>query len=275
LPDATRYFKRDFFMLRLFARLLARRVPYLDLRQIVEELMRAVAEELDFSIEEDNLRHFAGLPMHERTRVPRTFPALCSSAVLVTEWVPGTILAEVIALDRSRAHDLLRVLMDSYVMQITRNGYYHVDPHPGNFMVDANNNLWLLDFGAVGQLSSQVTRNYRMLLARLLNLTNDDLGQLLANAGFHGGDPQAIASLSGFFIGARGRGRGTESDLAEIMQALRRHRIDIPDSFVLMMRVLITLGGFMQLHGVRFNLLNMIAPMQHDRRQTAADKMLT
>lgn len=251
LPAVCGDFQADTLLLRLCARLLARRLPMVDLRQVAAELVRATAAELDFTIERDNLQQFAAKPMHARIRVPRVVPELCGSAVLVTEWVAGERLGDVIARERPRARDLLGVLMDSYIVQITRNGYYHVDPHPGNFLVDAESNVWILDFGAVGQLSASEIAHYRLLLLRLLKLSRVELAPLLRDAGFTATDQQ-IRAVSQFLLGdAPGRNAGQQ--LADVMLALRQHRIGIPDSFVLLVRVLITLGGFMQLHAVRFD----------------------
>lgn len=261
LPAALRQFRQDFVMLRLLARVVALRVRQVDVRQVVRELLRATAEELDFAGEKENIERFATYPGLAGVRTPLVVAELSGSAVLVTGWVHGRRLTDVLREDRGRAPALLRVLMDSYLLQITRNGFYHVDPHPGNFLVDEANCIWMLDFGAVGRLAPEQAHAYLRLLARLLNLTQEDLGAVLAAAGFSGSDPRVVQALSGFFIGTGSAARPAADQLQTMLVALQRQPVRIPDSFVLMMRVLITLGGFMQLYGVRFNLLAVIGPL--------------
>jgi predicted unusual protein kinase regulating ubiquinone biosynthesis (AarF/ABC1/UbiB family) len=58
--------------------------------------------------------------------------------------------------------------------------------------------------------------------------------------------------MSKMFLGSKGRD-STEM-LASAMDTLQQHRVTIPDSFVSLARVLITVGGFMQTYRVKVNL---------------------
>ncbi|HEY0357737.1 MAG TPA: AarF/UbiB family protein, partial [Mycobacteriales bacterium] len=73
--------------------------------------------------------------------------------VLVTEWIEGTPLAEVIrdgsAEDRDRAGHLLATL---HFSAPARAKLLHADPHPGNFRLLDDGRLGVLDFGAVARL---------------------------------------------------------------------------------------------------------------------------
>jgi hypothetical protein len=73
--------------------------------------------------------------------------------VLVTEWMDGTPLAEIIddgtTAERNRAGIMIvRFLFSSP----ERVGLLHADPHPGNFRLLADGRLGVLDFGAVDRL---------------------------------------------------------------------------------------------------------------------------
>jgi hypothetical protein len=49
---------------------------------------------------------------------------------------------------------LVRRSADIYMEMIFRDGLYHADPHPGNFLIPDDAHLAILDFGDVGRVSS-------------------------------------------------------------------------------------------------------------------------
>jgi ubiquinone biosynthesis protein len=51
--------------------------------------------------------------------------------------------------------------------QVFEAGFFHADPHPGNFLVLADGRIALLDFGMVGRLDDE----HRLALVRLLGAT--------------------------------------------------------------------------------------------------------
>jgi predicted unusual protein kinase regulating ubiquinone biosynthesis (AarF/ABC1/UbiB family) len=73
--------------------------------------------------------------------------------VLVTEWIDGTPLSQVIASgtaeQRNRAGYLMATL---HFSGPARAGLLHADPHPGNFRLLSDGRLGVLDFGAVARL---------------------------------------------------------------------------------------------------------------------------
>ena len=48
-----------------------------------------------------------------------------------------------------------------YMEMIFRDGLYHADPHPGNFLIPDATHLAILDFGDVGRLTSRAGCNSR------------------------------------------------------------------------------------------------------------------
>lgn len=164
-----------------FTRLVA---PVLDGRAMAEDLMNRIAEELDYAREAASQRAFragfAGLP---EFRVPEVVRQ--EGRVLVSEWVGGTPLAEVIASgsreERNRAGLLLTRLMFAAPVLC---GRLHGDPHPGNFRLLDDGSLGVLDFGAVYRLvpgeESPLHRWLRIHLAE----TPDELLRTLRDVGF-------------------------------------------------------------------------------------------
>jgi predicted unusual protein kinase regulating ubiquinone biosynthesis (AarF/ABC1/UbiB family) len=157
-PGAGEALLSDLGQLSRVAWLLGPLIPGLDIKPLITELRDRVSEELDYALEAEaqqlHADEFAGDP---DIVVPRVVAQ--ADQVLVTEWLGGTPLAEVIATgskaERDRAgHLLVRFLFAGPA----RTGLLHADPHPGNFRLLVDDGpaegwqLGVLDFGTVDRL---------------------------------------------------------------------------------------------------------------------------
>ncbi|BCL13798.1 ABC1 kinase family protein [Micromonospora sagamiensis] len=126
--------------------------PGLDVKPLLTELRERITEELDYELEAESQRAFAAAYADD----PEIFiPAVVAAAprVLVTEWVEGTPLAQIIRegtpQERDRAGRLMAVL---HLSAPARAGLLHADPHPGNFRLLPDGRLGVIDFGAVARM---------------------------------------------------------------------------------------------------------------------------
>ena len=109
-----------------------------DLAGVVQQLERALADELDYRVEARNAASFRrSLAEFPRILVPRVIEAYCTERVLTTERVRGVKIDAISPLARLErdfgavADELTR----AYLKQITIDGHFHADPHPGNVFV--------------------------------------------------------------------------------------------------------------------------------------------
>ena len=82
------------------------------------------------------------------------------------DWIEGEMLPEFLAKKPSQAlrNQIGQSLWDFYLYQMKVVRKVHADPHPGNFIVDSENNLCVLDFGCVKEIPSEFFDNYFQLL---------------------------------------------------------------------------------------------------------------
>lgn len=109
-----------------------------DLLGIVHQLERALSDELDYRIEARNAATFRRtLAEYPRILVPRVIEAYTTQRVLTTERIRGTKLDAVSPLTRLEHdfHPVAEDLIRAYLKQITIDGHFHADPHPGNVFV--------------------------------------------------------------------------------------------------------------------------------------------
>jgi ubiquinone biosynthesis protein len=246
LPGVKKTFLEDAQSITLLARWATPLVKELDINQIVAQLVQMTTEELDFRHEAENLKRFAKLPHDKYIRVPQLHEKLSSEALLVTNWEEGQRLREYLDAHPEEAAHLLNLLLGSYLQQVTRFGIFQADPHPGNFLVNGKGEIVILDYGAMGRLSSNEVKSYSRLLYGLMGFLGPvNIGELFVEAGFIGGSPEVLQSLAEYVFTDKLKHEQPVLAIEEIMKTFRENRILIPDSYVALSRVLITLGGFM------------------------------
>jgi predicted unusual protein kinase regulating ubiquinone biosynthesis (AarF/ABC1/UbiB family) len=134
------------------ARVAAGWIPGLDLKPILDELKSRVTEELDYGLEAASQKAFAaafaGDPNYAIPGVVHH-----KGNVIVTEWLDGVPLSEIIAKGSLQARDAAAArYMEFLLVGPQRAGLLHADPHPGNFRMLPDGRLGVMDFGAVNRL---------------------------------------------------------------------------------------------------------------------------
>jgi ubiquinone biosynthesis protein len=86
--------------------------------------------------------------------------------VLTTHWVDGIPLSNRAAVMASAfsKKDIARQLIQGFLTQALRDGFFHADMHPGNIFVNPQGRLVLVDAGIMGRLSE----GERRFLAEIL-----------------------------------------------------------------------------------------------------------
>lgn len=124
-------------------------------------------EELDFRIEaryQELFRTYYKKRKKLRTTAPKIFPELCGREVIVSEFVAGIWLKDMIAGLENGRKEYRRWLAERDIdprkiaRQLIRGSHYgffecpffHGDPHPGNILVKSGNRIVMVDFGACG-----------------------------------------------------------------------------------------------------------------------------
>jgi ubiquinone biosynthesis protein len=119
----------------------------IDMVGIIQQLERALADELDYLIEARNAASFRrSLAEFPRILIPRVIEGYTTQRVLTTERIKGVKISEISPLTRIEHdfHPVADELTRAYLKQITIDGHFHADPHPGNVfavLADAENPL--------------------------------------------------------------------------------------------------------------------------------------
>ena len=195
-PGAGDALKADLDQLSRVAPLLGFMTPGMQFRPLLAELRERVMEELDYAAEANNQRAFArGYADDPEILVSRVLAS--APKVIVSEWMDGTGVGQIIARGSRAERDLAgRLLTEFHFSAPERVRLLHTDPHPGNYMLTPDGKLGVIDFGSVSSLPNGapviVGRISRLALE---NRAEDMLEGLRAEgfipAGFHP-DPVAL-----------------------------------------------------------------------------------
>ncbi|TVL94028.1 AarF/ABC1/UbiB kinase family protein [Streptomyces sp. SAJ15] len=271
-PGAGEALLSDLNQLSRFAKVLGPLVPGMDLKPLIAELRDRVSEELDYGLEAQAQRAYAEeFADDPDVLVPDVVHQ--GDQVLITEWMEGTPLSQVIAEgtpeERNRAGQLLTRFLFSGV---SRTGLLHADPHPGNFRLltsdapDGPAEKWrlgVLDFGTVDRLSEGLPPTIGIALRLALAGEADAVYRLMREEGFVKEkfelDPDALlayllpiiepAQVEEFAF-TRGWIRGQAARLADRKSPLYElgNQLNLPPSYLLIHRVsLSTIGVLCQL----------------------------
>ncbi|MGJ5832979.1 ABC1 kinase family protein [Streptomyces ossamyceticus] len=155
-PGAGEALLSDLGQLSRFARLLGPLIPGMDIKPLIAELRDRVSEELDYGLEAQAQQAHAEEFADDPDVVVPAVVHQCDQ-VLVTEWMDGTPLSEVITDGSQEQRDRAGQLLTRFLFSgPARTGLLHADPHPGNFRLlpdeKAGWRLGVLDFGTVDRL---------------------------------------------------------------------------------------------------------------------------
>lgn len=253
LPHARRLFKQDSTVFKALATVGAPLISHFDLRQVIDQIVDITLQELNFLQEENNLKKFEALPHSPRIHVPHLYDDMSTARILVTEWITGTRLTDYLNKHPHQADPILRDMMHSYIQQVTAFGVFHADPHPGNFLVMQDGRVAVLDYGAVGVLTPDETRHYGVLLHVLFGRMSSDvpLGELFRKAGFVARDQAVFEEVADLVLKEALRRPGSTDILALALNRMRALKVQIPDSFVALARVVLTFGGLLKTYEIK------------------------
>lgn len=134
--------------------------------QLTEGMALALREELDYRVEAANLQAVASSPTtvaSTAVTVPAVYPEWSGERVLVMERLDGARLTDATAI--ADPLGTARTVLEFLLHEITIDGLFHADPHPGNILMLTDGRIGFLDFGSVGRLDAALREALQRLLA--------------------------------------------------------------------------------------------------------------
>lgn len=215
-----------------------------DFKGLAHQLDTTLVPELDLRQEAANARRLRdSVSEFEHIRVPRLAEELTRHRVLVLEFVEGKRLAEI----PIRIPELADELWRAYLKQILVDGAFQCDPHPGNFLLDGNGRLVILDYGMIAYVSRENQLRLMALLITLVERDGDRTARVCIEIGIPGQDFEdsrfrsAVGHLVARYSGVTLKDLPFGIIVRDLLVLSVRHDIQIPPELILLGKTLLNL----------------------------------
>ncbi|MEU5879080.1 AarF/ABC1/UbiB kinase family protein [Spirillospora sp. NPDC047279] len=168
------------------ARPLAGGMTRVDVRKLAHEAAERIGEELDYRREAANQAEFADAYRgHPFIRVPEVISELSTGRVFTMGLAEGMRWSQALTVDDQALKDQWAEAVYRFTLgTLRRFGLFNADPHPGNYLFNADGTVTFLDFGCVKRFSRRQVSGIRDLVQATAAGDADGVFAAMAEAGF-------------------------------------------------------------------------------------------
>ncbi len=188
-PNIQATVETDLEILFDLARLVQERTPLgeiYDLPGIVEEFSATLRAELDFYREGHNADRFRQNFQGERfLHIPKIYWDFTTRRLLVLELISGLKIDNIEAMD-DKGYDRHQIALNAarmLIKEVLEDGFFHADPHPGNFVIMPGEVIGAMDFGMVGHLSHHLRQDLIRLYIVAVRMDEEGIVDQLVRMG--------------------------------------------------------------------------------------------
>jgi len=236
---------------------------------VISEFAAMIQDEVNLSIELNNLQKFHELYRDSGVKFPTPYPQHCSEDAIVMSFEEGYRFddKESIFAKGIDFRSIIAKLVDFYTTQMLITGYFHADPHPGNLLVSDEGELILLDFGMV----KSVPNATRIAIIELIKAANEQDYELYISANKRLGTiayEAPTAQLAEFtqkmfdIFGNENLSSESMQELAfEVLESMRDMPFKLPSDAIYILRVSAIIEGLGTTYIENFNGVKDILPI--------------
>jgi ubiquinone biosynthesis protein len=279
-PNVVEEMNQDLEIIQNFAARASRRskaAARYDLGGLADEFVTTLRAQLDYLQEARNAEQFAAnFAGDSSVQIPRVFRDLTTSRVITLERIRGMKVTDIAALDEAGLdrHDLAQRAARIVAKMVFEDGFFHADPHPGNFFIEPDGRVGIVDFGMVGTLDDALREQLSRLLIGFVRQDPDRLADALLALG-NSTEPverarlrEDLAALLARYVGRSIGEISLRTALGDVLVIVRRHGLRLPRELALLLTVLLVAEGLVAVLDPDFRFAEALAP--YARRQLIA-----
>ena len=158
-----------------------------ELDHYMGEVEERLLEETDYNLEIARSREISEACAHiPNIRFPKYYDALSSEQIITMDWIEGKHIKEWMDTNPSQEarNQVGQALWDFYHHQVHNLNQVHADPHPGNFIIQEDGTLGIIDFGCVKVIPKDFYSGYFSLIKKDLLINEAELNQIFYDLEF-------------------------------------------------------------------------------------------
>jgi ubiquinone biosynthesis protein len=150
--------------------------------------------------------------------------------------------------------------------QVFDAGFFHADPHPGNFLVLADGRIGLVDFGMTGYVSDLDRKALLRLLMAIVERDADEVTDCLDDLGVirstedREGVRRDTQHLLDRYYGLPVEQFALSEYIGDVLESVRRHRLVLPSQLALVLKTVGMSEGLWRQLDPQFNAVRVAAP---------------
>ncbi|MFC2023844.1 ABC1 kinase family protein [Chloroflexota bacterium] len=246
---------------------------YYGILSLVQEFADTLRMEQNYEQEGHNIdryRHiFEG---EDHVRIPSVHWPTTTRRVLTMERIQGIKITDLVALDEAGldrkeiARRNIRILLHA----VLEEGFFHADPHAGNFVVQPDDVIGVMDFGIMGQLDHAERLGIVLLFVGLFRGETDRVVEALSDLGIatRAADRRNLTRdldrLRVRYFGLELEKIRARSFVEDLMAVAFANRLKMPSNLVLVFKTIAMLEGNSLRLDPELNLFSELEPYARD-----------
>ena len=240
-----------------------------DLIGLAQEFSETLRSELDYIREGRSAERFAAnFADDPKIHIPRVFWETTTTRVLTLERIRGTKINDLAGLDELGIDRpaLAEYATNVVLKMVCEDGFFHADPHPGNFFIESDGRIGLIDFGMIGRVDE---RTQELLADLLVAISNQDVDRLVdvfldlgvtrkrVNRELLRRDVDHLLSV---YWGRPLKEIKIGPLLNDVFVVMRSHHLHLPSNLALLLKTVIMIEGLGANLDPEFHLATALAP---------------
>lgn len=272
-PDIESQIKKDIALFRQVISLVEIYKPdvkKLKISKIIDELSQSILAELDLRKEAVSITRFSE-NMQEFTyvHVPRVYSQWSGKNTLTMERMQGIPINHVDDL-RAQGVDIDKLVsqgLESLMIQIFRDGFFHADQHPGNLWIKPDGTRIYLDFGIMGELSTQDRTTLLKILFALYTNNIKKVISLITEAGWLTLTTpsleieNALQKVSQTIANRRQQDFSLGKVVTDLFRSLENFDVAVPYQFTLLAKTILVVEGVSKQIAPNLNVQTLAEPI--------------
>lgn len=251
-PGIRNIIEKDIHIMAFAASMIEKYIPEWQVyrpTRLVKEFAQTIGRELDFTIEAIHAKRFETMFKDDSTiKVAHVFKDDSSKNILTMELIEGIPLDDKKALKKAKIDKkiLAQHGVNALLRQVFIEGFFHADPHPGNYFALPGNVFAFIDYGMAGRL---MPKDRVELASFFISFLNEDSESAIKHL-LHIVETTEASDIASFehdvddilheWYGAKLKDVSLALAFFRIMESGRKNSIYFPSSFAYLGKSLLT-----------------------------------